>query len=97
MTTSSAWVGSTCIAESDDIVVVEGNSYFPIEAVADGILNATAMKSLCFWKGVASYYSVSVDGIDLKNAAFEYRHPSPLARRIKGRVAFWNGVDVRRS
>ncbi len=28
-------------------------------------------------------------------AAWTYRHPSPLARRIKNHVAFWNGVEVR--
>jgi uncharacterized protein (DUF427 family) len=29
-----------------------------------------------------------------KNAAWYYPHPSPLARKIKNHVAFWNGVEV---
>lgn len=96
MNSMSAWVGEHRIAQSEDIVMVEGNAYFPIGAVHDGVLTSTASKSLCVWKGMASYFDVTVEGAALKNAAFEYRHPSPLARRIKGRVAFWNGVSVRK-
>ncbi|MDV8009182.1 DUF427 domain-containing protein [Rhodococcus sp. IEGM 1318] len=92
----SAWLGEHKIAQSDDIVMVEGNAYFPIGSVRSGVLTPTASKSLCLWKGIASYFDVMVEGAALKNAAFEYRRPSPLARRIKGRVAFWNGVTVRR-
>ena len=29
-----------------------------------------------------------------KNAAWYYPHPSPLARKIRNHVAFWNGVQV---
>lgn len=94
MSSMSAWVGKHKIAESSDIVTVEGNAYFPLSAVREGVLTSTASKSLCLWKGMASYFDVTVEGATLKNAAFEYRRPSPLARRIKGRVAFWNGVTV---
>ena len=52
------------------------------------------MKSLCPWKGVASYYTVEVDGARDTNAAWTYRHPSPLARRIKNHIAFWGDVVV---
>ena len=95
-TTASAWVGDVCVAHSDDVVTVEGTAYFPLSAVREDILSPSSTKSVCFWKGIASYYTVNADGLQLKNAAFEYRRPSPLARRIKGRVAFWNGVDIRR-
>jgi uncharacterized protein (DUF427 family) len=96
VTTASAWVGEHKIAESDDVVMVEGNAYFPIGSVHEGVLTATDSRSLCLWKGVASYFDVAIEGTQLTSAAFEYRRPSPLARRIKGRVAFWNGVTVRR-
>lgn len=85
--------GST-IAQSDATVRVEGNHYFPPDSVDERYLRRSRMKSLCFWKGVASYRHVEVDGMVAKNAAWLYRHPSPLARRIKGHVAFWNGVEV---
>ena len=29
-----------------------------------------------------------------RGAAWYYPHPSPLARKIKGHVAFWNGVRI---
>ncbi len=49
----------------------------------------------CLWKGLANYWTVEVDGVRARNAAWGYRHPSPLARRVKGRIAFWGGVEVR--
>lgn len=85
------------IARSDDTVVVEGNHYFPPGAVDERYLEASRTKSLCPWKGVASYYTVRVDGSASPNAAWTYRHPSPLARRIKNHVAFWGDVTVRDS
>ncbi len=94
MTTATAYVGDTVIATTDDPVIVEGYVYFPEHKVAEGVLIANKAKSLCFWKGIASYYDVATGDATLRSAAFTYRHPSPLARRIKGRVAFWNGVDV---
>lgn len=94
MTNATARVADTVIASTDDPVIVEGNVYFPEHDVAAGVLVANKAKSLCFWKGIASYYDVTAGGTSLRSAAFTYRHPSPLARRIKGRVAFWNGVHV---
>lgn len=94
MTTATARVADTLIATTHDPVVVEGYVYFPEDDVIPGVLVANTAKSLCFWKGVASYYDVSTGDLTLLSAAFTYRHPSPLARRIKGRIAFWNGVDV---
>ncbi|HUY59398.1 MAG TPA: DUF427 domain-containing protein [Solirubrobacteraceae bacterium] len=88
------WNGVT-IAESDDTIVVEGNHYFPLESVEPGVLHRSAMKSVCPWKGLASYYHVEVGGERNRNAAWAYRHPYPWIRKIKNRVAFWNGVDVR--
>ena len=87
------WNG-TVIAESDDTVSVEGNYYFPLASVRPGTLTATSTHSLCPWKGIASYYDVTIRGTINHNAAWTYRHPSPFARRVKNRVAFWQGVQV---
>jgi uncharacterized protein (DUF427 family) len=94
MSTYEAVFNGQVIARSDATVVVEGNHYFPPEAVQPEFLQRTWMKSLCPWKGVASYYTVEVDGVRDANAAWTYRHPSPLARRIKNHVAFWGRVRV---
>lgn len=83
------------IARSDQTQVLEGNQYFPLEDVDQRFLTASRTRSLCPWKGLASYYTVEVDGQRDVNAAWTYRHPSPLARRIKGHIAFWGNVLVR--
>jgi uncharacterized protein (DUF427 family) len=84
------------IAQGNDVVLLEGNVYFPPSAVRDEYLHRTRAKSLCYWKGVASYYTVEVKGLADRNAAWTYRHPSRLAKRIKNHVAFWRGVHVER-
>lgn len=83
------------LAESDDTVVVEGNHYFPPESVEFDHLRRSRMRSLCFWKGIASYYTVEVNGTQNRYAAWTYRHPFPWVRKIRHRIAFWNGVEVR--
>ena len=89
----ATWNGQV-IAESDDIVKVEGNAYFPIESVHAGILQDSATQSVCPWKGTASYYSLNVAGKENKDAAWFYPAPKEAAAEIKGRVAFWKGVSV---
>ena len=93
-TRASARLGTSLVAASDDIVTVEGTAYFPLPSVPDGVLQPSSTTSVCPWKGVASYYDVHVDGQVVPDGAFTYRHPSPLARRIKGRVAFWKGIET---
>ncbi len=45
----ATWNG-TVIAESDDIVEVEGNAYFPVSSVRDGVLSESPTTSVCPWK-----------------------------------------------
>lgn len=87
------WNGQV-IAESDDIVMVEGNAYFPRESLADGVVAESATTSVCPWKGTASYLSLTVDGKTNTDAAWYYPEPKAAASEIAGRVAFWKGVDV---
>ena len=93
MTMRAIWNGAV-LAESDDTVVVEGNHYFPVESLREEYLVPSDRRSMCPWKGEATYRSVSVDGALNRNAAWEYRQPSALAESIRGRVAFWRGVEV---
>ncbi|MBB6097551.1 uncharacterized protein (DUF427 family) [Deinobacterium chartae] len=87
------WNGRV-IAESDDTVVVEGNHYFPLEAVRHEYLRPSSTRTTCPWKGEASYYSLEVDGQRNPDAAWFYPEPKDAARAIRGRVAFWRGVRV---
>ena len=93
MTLRAIW-NDTVVAESADTVVVEGNHYFPRESLIEAHFTPSKTRSLCPWKGMASYYTITVDGLVNPDAAWEYRHPSVLARKIKGRVAFWRGVEL---
>lgn len=89
----ATWNG-TVIAESEDIVEVEGNAYFPVSSVKEGVLSQSPTTSVCPWKGTASYYSLTVDGAENKDAAWSYPAPKEAAAQIKDRVAFWKGVTV---
>ncbi|MCA8918681.1 MAG: DUF427 domain-containing protein [Planctomycetes bacterium] len=82
------------IAESDDTIVVEGNHYFPPDSIKSEHFKGSAHSSHCPWKGDASYYHVEVDGEVNENAAWYYAEPKDAAGKIKGYVAFWNGVKV---
>lgn len=84
----------TIIAESDDTVVIEGNHYFPPSALKQEYFKSTDHHTVCPWKGTANYYSLEVDGKTNENAAWYYPEVSELAKGIKGRVAFWKGVEV---
>ncbi|MGY1718664.1 DUF427 domain-containing protein [Blastococcus sp. SYSU DS0552] len=92
--TTAAWNG-VVVAESDDIVTVEGNAYFPRAAVRDDVLRPSETQTVCPWKGTASYYSLEVDGQRNPDAAWSYPEPKDAAKQISGRVAFWKGVEVR--
>ncbi|GAB3751581.1 DUF427 domain-containing protein [Spirosoma pomorum] len=87
------WNGQT-IAESDETVVVENNHYFPKEAVKADYLVDSSTHTTCPWKGIASYYSLAVDGQTNKDAAWYYPEPKSAASQIKDRIAFWKGVQV---
>ncbi|MCW2612873.1 MAG: hypothetical protein QOC93_1011 [Actinomycetota bacterium] len=84
----------TVIAASDDIVMVEGNHYFPPDAVRSEYLRPSDRTTMCPWKGTARYYSLAVDGEVNPDAAWYYPEPKDAAAEIAGRVAFWRGVTV---
>ena len=87
------WNG-VVVAESDDIVTVEGNAYFPEASLKREYFKSTPTHTTCAWKGTASYYSLEVNGKTNPDAAWYYPRPSEAAKEILGRVAFWKGVVV---
>jgi uncharacterized protein (DUF427 family) len=89
----AVWNGET-IAESDDIVTVEGNAYFPAAALRPEVIRPSDHTSVCGWKGTARYYSLDVGGKTNANAVWYYPEPKEAAKQIRGRVAFWKGVTV---
>lgn len=85
---------NTVIAESEKTVVIEGNHYFPEETIKKEYFKQSDTHTTCPWKGIASYYSLEVDGQINKDAAWYYPETSELAKSIEGKVAFWKGVQV---
>lgn len=88
------WKG-TVIADSGDTVIADGNHYFPLEDVKAEYLRESDTTSVCGWKGTANYWSLVVDDETNPDAAWTYREPKEEAQDLAGRVAFWNGVQVR--
>lgn len=82
------------LAESDQTIVVEGNHYFPPDAIRREHFRDSATHTTCAWKGEASYYDVVVGGQVNKDAAWYYPTPKLAAQQIAGYVAFWRGVQV---
>ncbi len=89
---------NTVIAEAPDsaVEVVEGNVYFPMDAVNRQYLSPSDKVTTCPWKGSANYFHVTVNGEENKDAAWIYRQPFDAAKQIAGHVAFWRGVTVER-
>jgi uncharacterized protein (DUF427 family) len=54
----------------------------------------TSHTTVCGWKGLCNYYTVTVNGQKNENSAWVYKDPKPAAAEIKDHVAFWKGVKV---
>ena len=97
-----AVVDGTVIAEADtdDLIKIEGNWYFPPASVKEGFLSESPTPYTCPWKGEAQYYNVTVDGDEaLEDRAWSYPQPYPTAfdrvgKDFSGYVAFWKEVQV---
>lgn len=93
--TKAIWHGAVIAeAASDAVEIVEGNTYFPVEAVRHEYLQPSDHHTVCSWKGTASYYHVAVSGEINRDAAWYYPQPKEAARQIAGHIAFWRGVVI---
>jgi uncharacterized protein (DUF427 family) len=91
----ATWNGAL-LAEApvEAVETVEGNVYFPPDAIRGEFLQPSATHTNCGWKGAASYYDVVVDGQVNCDAAWYYPTTKDEARHVEGYVAFWRGVTV---
>jgi uncharacterized protein (DUF427 family) len=87
------WKGEI-VADSDDVIIIEGNAYFPAASVRPDLLKPSAHTSHCPWKGTAHYHSLTLGDMINENAVWYYPDPKPAAAEIKDRLAFWKGVMV---
>ena len=91
------WKGQVLAeASPNEVEIVEGNVYFPVDKVNPDVLSSSSTHTTCAWKGVASYHDIVVGGETNKDAAWFYPDPKPAANNIKNYVAFWRGVQVER-
>jgi uncharacterized protein (DUF427 family) len=91
--TKAIWNGAV-LAESNQCEIVEGNYYFPPDSLNQEHFKPSNTQTVCSWKGVASYYTIEVNGQQNKDAAWYYPNPKDKAQNIKNYVAFWRGVKV---
>jgi uncharacterized protein (DUF427 family) len=89
----AVWNG-VVLAESNNTIVVEGNHYFPPDAINRQFFRESNKHTLCPWKGTASYYNIEVNGSANIDAAWYYPVTKPAAKHIAGHVAFWRGVKI---
>jgi uncharacterized protein (DUF427 family) len=87
------WNGRV-IAESSETQEVEGNVYFPESSLKREYFRPSSTTSTDPTTGQKRYMTVVIDGQDNQDAAWYYPDPKPAARKIKGYVAFWRGVEV---
>ena len=93
MKKQAVWNGQV-IAESDDLVNIENNYYFPEDSINKAFFKESNTNTVCPWKGTASYYSLEVNGETNADAAWYYPEPKDAAKAITRRVAFWKGVEI---
>ncbi len=63
--------------------------YLPPDAFAAGVLEPAAGRSLCEWKGQASYFDVVAGGRRAERAAWTYRTPTPAFAAIADHIAVY--------
>jgi uncharacterized protein (DUF427 family) len=91
----------TVIAEADkaDLIYIEGNWYFPPDALKREFTSPSDTHTTCHWKGEASYLNVVAGDQTNPDAIWFYPVPKDGSiERVKkdytNFVAFWHGVEV---
>jgi len=87
-------------AAEDELIRIEGNWYFPPKAIHREFFQDSDHRTVCPWKGEASYYDVVVDGKVNEFGAWYYPEPKAgsierVKKDFSNFVAFWNGIEVK--
>ena len=86
------WNG-VVLAETTDTVVVEGNHYFPRESLRGALRRERPADDVPV-EGRGVLPCVQRRRRSEPDAAWYYPQPKDAAAQIRGRVAFWKGVEV---
>jgi len=74
--------------------VIEGNHYFPDDSIKKNTSNLLIIQLFALGKGIASYYTIEVDGATNQHAAWYYHEPKDATKEIKNYVIFWNFYSI---
>jgi uncharacterized protein (DUF427 family) len=82
-------------ANDDEIEIVDGSVYFPMESVHRDYLVASHTVQHYVGKGHAGHFHVVVGDNINEDAAWIYRNPQPAVKKIIDHVAFRHGIEIR--
>jgi uncharacterized protein (DUF427 family) len=82
------------VADSSDIVTLDGEHFFPRTSVNASMLLSSNHRSRHARYGNETWYSLLVDGEMLPEAAWAYLDPSEAGETLRDRVAFTRGVRI---
>ncbi len=69
--------------------------YLPPAGVVTGVLLPSPRRTVCEFKGVAHYWTISVAGRSSSDAAWSYPDPAPGYEALRDHIAFYAGrVDT---
>lgn len=88
----AVWNG-VVIAESDDIVIMDGDHYFPQSSLNSAYTSFSNHRTSDA-KGQAFYQSLFVNGEMKPDAVWHYPEPNESAALLRDRVAFVSGIDI---
>ena len=83
------------IAESDQTISFEGNTYFPRSSIVEKYFSKSKKSTICDEIGFAHYYDIEVYGEFRDDAAWCYPETTEYAKKIENYVAFWKGIRIK--
>lgn len=91
-------VGGRTVAESESPMVLFETGlppryYLPPADVDRSLLSASETRTVCPYKGVASYWNVRVEGAEAEDAAWSYPDPNPESSRVEDHLCFYEGKE----
>ena len=96
-----AVVDGTVVAEAprEDLILIEGNWYFPPASVVGDLLEPSPTPYTCPWKGACQYFTLVVDGQRREDLAWSYPTlydgaVQRVGKDFAGYVAFDRAVQV---
>ncbi len=86
-------------ADKDELISIEGNWYFPPDAVNHEFLTESPTPYTCPWKGDCQYFNVGTGDMVSEDNAWSYPEPKSSAidivrKNFANYIAFWKDVKV---